>query len=70
MLVQVLFGLLYIAAGFVMTDRTLMSIVMITIFMAVAFIVAGIFRMLAALTLRFPQWGWALLNGASRRCWG
>jgi uncharacterized membrane protein HdeD (DUF308 family) len=26
--------------------------------------VLGTFRALAALVIRFPQWGWALLNGA------
>jgi uncharacterized membrane protein HdeD (DUF308 family) len=32
-------------------------------FLAVSFIVMGAFRTLAALMIRFPQWGWALLNG-------
>jgi uncharacterized membrane protein HdeD (DUF308 family) len=62
-LVQVLVGILYLAAGFVVSERPLTSMVVITFFMAVSFIVMGAFRTLAALMIRFPQWGWALLNG-------
>jgi uncharacterized membrane protein HdeD (DUF308 family) len=64
LLVQLLFGVLYIVAGFVITERPLMSTLIVTIFLAVTFIVGGAFRMLAALLIRFPQWGWSLLNGA------
>ena len=31
--------------------------------LAIAFVIMGIFRTVAALVLQFPQWGWALLNG-------
>ena len=31
---------------------------------AAFFIVVGIFRIVVSLVERFPQWGWALLNGA------
>ena len=61
---QLLFGVLYVVAGFVITERPLMSTLIVTIFLAVMFIIGGAFRMLAALLIRFPQWGWALLNGA------
>ena len=64
LLVQLLFGVLYIVAGFVITERPMMSTLIVTIFLAVTFIVGGAFRMLAALLIQFPQWGWALLNGA------
>ena len=64
LLVQLLFGVLYVVAGFVITERPLMSTLIVTIFLAVMFIIGGAFRMLAALLIRFPQWGWALLNGA------
>ena len=62
-LVQVLVGLLYLAAGFVVSERPGTSILVLTIYVAVSFMVMGIFRILAAMMLRFPQWGWALLNG-------
>jgi uncharacterized membrane protein HdeD (DUF308 family) len=62
-LVQLLVGILYVGAGFVVTDRPLVSVVLLTVFVAVSFIVMGTFRALAAMIIRFPQWGWALLNG-------
>jgi uncharacterized membrane protein HdeD (DUF308 family) len=63
LLLQLLVGILYLAAGFVMTENTVITAVMITMFLAMAFIVLGTFRIVAALLLHFPQWGWALLNG-------
>jgi uncharacterized membrane protein HdeD (DUF308 family) len=63
-LVQLLMGMLYVAAGFVVSERPLVSILLVTIYVAVSFMVMGVFRILAALTIRFPQWGWTLLNGA------
>ncbi|MGA2030622.1 MAG: DUF308 domain-containing protein [Thermoguttaceae bacterium] len=62
-LIQLLVGILYLAAGFVVSDRLLPSILLLTVFVAVSFMVMGAFRVLAALLVRFPQWGWALLNG-------
>jgi uncharacterized membrane protein HdeD (DUF308 family) len=62
-LVQLLVGIVYLACGFVMTEKPVVSAVAMTIFIAVSFIVLGVFRSVGALVLRFPQWGWALLNG-------
>jgi len=62
-LVQLLIGVLYIVAGFIITGSPMMSILIITIFLAATFIVGGAFRAIAAIVVRFPQWGWALLNG-------
>jgi uncharacterized membrane protein HdeD (DUF308 family) len=62
-LVQLLVGLLYLACGFLMTEKPLASAVYLTIFLAVLFIVLGTFRSIGALSLRYPQWGWSLLNG-------
>jgi uncharacterized membrane protein HdeD (DUF308 family) len=62
-LVHVLVGILYLAAGFVVSERPLLSILMVTVYVAVTFMVMGIFRMMAAMMIRFPQWGWTLLNG-------
>lgn len=62
-LLQLLCGLLYIAAGFVATERPGTALLTLTVFLAATFIMMGIFRILAALLYQFPQWGWALLNG-------
>ena len=58
-LVQLLMGMLYVAAGFVVSERPLVSILLVTIYVAVSFMVMGVFLNLAALTVRFPQWGYA-----------
>jgi len=63
-LLQLLVGILYVACGFIMTENPVLSALAMTVFIAASFIVMGIFRVVAALALRFPQWGWALLNGA------
>jgi uncharacterized membrane protein HdeD (DUF308 family) len=39
--------------------RTLTKLLLITIF----FLISGIFRISASLSMRFPQWGWVLFNG-------
>jgi uncharacterized membrane protein HdeD (DUF308 family) len=63
MLLQLLVGVLYIVTGFILMDSPIASTVSLTLFVAALFIVVGIVRTTAALALRFPQWGWALLSG-------
>ncbi|MBN2577784.1 MAG: HdeD family acid-resistance protein [Pirellulales bacterium] len=62
-LVQLLVGILYLAGGMAVTQRPVVSTLLMTFFLALSFIVLGLFRTVAALMTRFPQWGWALLNG-------
>jgi uncharacterized membrane protein HdeD (DUF308 family) len=62
-LVQLLVGILYLACGFVFAENPFESALALTLFIAIAFVVLGIFRTTAALVIQFPQWGWALLNG-------
>jgi uncharacterized membrane protein HdeD (DUF308 family) len=62
-LVQLLVGILYVVGGVAVTERPLVSTVLMTFFLAMSFIVLGVFRTVGALIIRFPQWGWALLNG-------
>jgi uncharacterized membrane protein HdeD (DUF308 family) len=63
MLVSMLVGLLYVLLGYTILERPFESTIMLTIFVAMFFIVVGLFRTVAALTIRFPYWGWAMLNG-------
>jgi uncharacterized membrane protein HdeD (DUF308 family) len=63
LLVQLLVGILYVVAGVAVTERPLATAALMTFFMAMSFIVLGMFRAVGALIIRFPQWGWALLNG-------
>ena len=62
-LIQLLVGILYVACGVIMTERPGITVVTLTVFIAVSFVVMGIFRAVSALVLRFPNWGWVLLNG-------
>jgi uncharacterized membrane protein HdeD (DUF308 family) len=63
LLVQLLVGILYVAMGYMITDKPLQSTLALTAFVAAFFIVAGSFRILAAMIIQFPHWGWSLLNG-------
>jgi uncharacterized membrane protein HdeD (DUF308 family) len=63
MLMSLLAGIFYLVVGLVVSERPVASAVLITLFIATTFIVLGIFRIVSALMLRFPQWGWALVNG-------
>jgi len=63
LLLQLLVGVLYMTAGWVIIDTPLEAARFITLFMAAFFIVMGVFRIVASLVVQFPFWGWALLNG-------
>ena len=56
-------GILYLVTGFVISERPGASAMVMTLFIAATFIVLGAFRITSAIALRFPQWGWVLLNG-------
>ncbi len=63
LLVQLLVGLLYVVVGWIIIDTPLRSAGALTLFMAVFFIITGLFRIVAATVMQFTYWGWALLNG-------
>jgi uncharacterized membrane protein HdeD (DUF308 family) len=63
MLLHMLAGILYLVAGFVISEKPGASLAVMTLFIAATFIVLGAFRIASAIALRFPQWGWVLLNG-------
>ncbi len=62
-MVHILVGLLYVVAGYVITDAPLQSIAMLTLMLAGFLVVGGAFRIISALVDKYPQWGWALVNG-------
>jgi uncharacterized membrane protein HdeD (DUF308 family) len=63
LIVQLLVGILYIVGGMVIFRHPDLSVLVLTVWIAASFIILGAFRAIGALILRFPQWGWALLNG-------
>lgn len=60
---QLLVGILYVMVGMAVRDSPLESTALVTMFMAAFFIVVGAFRIIVSVIERFPQWGWALING-------
>jgi uncharacterized membrane protein HdeD (DUF308 family) len=62
-LLQLLVGILYVVLGLAITDAPELTVMALTSLVAAFCIVTGVFRVTAALVLKFPQWGWALLNG-------
>jgi uncharacterized membrane protein HdeD (DUF308 family) len=63
MLVHLLVGILYLGIGFLIIDNPVQAVMVATLYIAMIFILLGTFRIVAALVVHFPQWGWALLNG-------
>ena len=62
-LVQLLMGILYTVLGLMMAETPLVSAVALTMLVASFAIVGGAFRIVAALALRFSNWGWMLASG-------
>lgn len=60
---HLLFGLLDIAVGAFFISRPGEAAMTLTLLAAIFFVVTGAFRVIAALTHRFPSWGWALFSG-------
>ena len=57
-------GLLTTVAGFFMLSQPLEGLAAITIFLAIYFVLTGLFELIAAMQLRpISGWGWLLFNG-------
>jgi uncharacterized membrane protein HdeD (DUF308 family) len=63
MLIHILIGVLYVVVGYMIVDSPVINMVLITKFIAIFLIVSGAIRIISALAVRFPDWGWAVLNG-------
>jgi uncharacterized membrane protein HdeD (DUF308 family) len=60
---SLLFGVLYFVLGIFFIRYPSAAAMTLTILLAAFLIVGGIFRIVAALVMRFPFWGWALIGG-------
>lgn len=56
-------GLLAVVIGLLMLQSPIRGALVLTLLLATYFIIAGIFRIVAALSLRLPNWGWTVANG-------
>jgi uncharacterized membrane protein HdeD (DUF308 family) len=64
MMMHMLIGVLYTVVGYMIIDRPGLGMEVATKLIAIFLIIAGVFRIVTALMLRFNDWGWVLLNGA------
>ena len=62
-LLHLLIGILYIVVGLMIVDAPEGALAAITLMMAAFFVVSGLFRIVAAMSVKFHDWGWALLSG-------
>lgn len=60
---SLLIGILYAVAGFLAIQHPLAAAEGLTLMLAAAFLIGGMFRIVVALAERFPSWGWVLCNG-------
>lgn len=61
--INLLIGFLYLAFGVMLIINPLVGAATLTLVLAVLFVLLGLSRVLYALTIRFPQWGWMLISG-------
>lgn len=62
-LLHLLNGILSLVVGLLFLLNPGAGALILTLLLAMFFIVAGIFRTVAALHLRYPTWGWQLFSG-------
>ncbi len=62
-LLSLMAGILYVVIGGMMVARPFLGAEALTLLVGSFFLVGGIFRVVAAMTLRLHHWGWILLNG-------
>src|SRR5215813_4106585 len=60
---DLLTGVLYVVAGWMMVNNPQESVLLLTLLIAMFLVFEGVFRIVAALAVRYPHWGAVLLNG-------
>jgi uncharacterized membrane protein HdeD (DUF308 family) len=56
-------GILAVVVGYHLLSAPLAGALVLTLVMAIYFMVIGIVRAITAIAMRFPGWGWVLLSG-------
>lgn len=56
-------GLLYIITGFLCLAKPATAAISITLWIAAFLLIAGLFKMIVSLILRFNEWSWVFFNG-------
>lgn len=63
MLGQLFVGIIYLVLGIMIQSTPIATALAFTFILAAFFIVVGVFRVISSLVIRYPYWGWSLLNG-------
>ena len=62
--IDLLTGILYVVVGFMVLANPGEAAMALTLLIALFLMFSGLFRIVVALILRFPHWGWLILHGA------
>lgn len=62
--IDLLTGVLYAVVGFMIVANPQASAITLTLLIAMFLIAGGIFRIVAAISARYPNWGWMVFHGA------
>lgn len=60
---NLIFGLIYAGAGFMLIYNPVLGSLTLTWLLAIVYMVLGVIRIAASLSMRLPHWGWAFFNG-------
>jgi uncharacterized membrane protein HdeD (DUF308 family) len=60
---ELLAGILYLVVGLLMVNNPVATLAALTLLLAAFFLVAGIARVVVAVTERFENWGWVFVSG-------
>jgi uncharacterized membrane protein HdeD (DUF308 family) len=60
---HLLMGLVDVVIGLIFLRHWELGASVLTLLLIAGFLVGGIFRLVTALSLRFPNWGWTVLSG-------
>jgi uncharacterized membrane protein HdeD (DUF308 family) len=60
---DLLTGILYVVGGFLVLSNPRATAIVFTLLIAFLLIFEGLFRIIAAISVRAPNWGWTILHG-------
>src|ERR1700738_1796611 len=60
---SLLVGLLYAVTGILCLTKPIAALAALTLIIGSLFVVSGVFKIIAAFSYRFDQWGWILFSG-------
>ena len=56
-------AILFLVAGFIMVFRPVISAEVLTLFMALFFLIGGLFQLIGSIWIGLPGWGWSAADG-------